>query len=97
MRCKTRASRLKQRESSVGSPKPSSPSRRDGSSPWLVTPTTRAPLTSPPITARSFADGAMPSVLQNRIVVSLEQVTARNGRAACTPMSYTSAACVVVT
>ena len=39
------------------------------------------------ITARSFAEGAIRSVLQKRMVESREHVTAQNGRSGCVPMS----------
>ena len=50
-------------------------------------------VTSIPRTARNFALGHISSVLQNRMVVSLEHVTAMNGRALCVAMAYTSARC----
>jgi hypothetical protein len=63
-----------------------SPCPRDTPNP-AAPPTAGAAVTSAPITARSFAEGTIRSVLQKRMVESREHVTARNGRSRCVPMS----------
>mmetsp|Transcript_782 Transcript_782/g.3232 ORF Transcript_782/g.3232 Transcript_782/m.3232 type:complete len:262 (-) Transcript_782:1770-2555(-) len=67
------------------------------SSPFLSSPTIEHEVASFPSTARIFAAGAHSSVLQNRIVESRLQVTARNGLAGCVAIAYTSARWRLVT